>query len=373
MSVKRKDVAEIILSWKGMKESDGSFKPIIDIYNSIVPLPRNYKLKYTDFWCAGTASAAYKQAGIDDIFPCECGCASMIQKAKEMGIWIENDAYTPKIADACMYDWQDDGCGDNVGSPDHVGIVVSVDKTSKTFVVVEGNMSNAVGSRTMSVNGRYIRGFISPHFEEDNVKPIIVPEVPSTITNACTPTIKTPVQVVGTGTLSKVAAGALLELKNTPMYASSTTQNVSSYKTGNYYIWSVDTVNGRVRITNATKNVGVKGQVTGWIDVSVAIALSKSNTSVFVAANIPSYEVNAVYIVQFDDVVVRRGPGTSYEPVGYAGLTANAKKYDKNKTGCLFRGVKVTCQGVEVIGSNVWMKIPSGWIAAYYDKKYFVK
>ncbi|MCM1234878.1 MAG: hypothetical protein NC489_32660, partial [Ruminococcus flavefaciens] len=135
-----------------------------------------------------------------------------------------------------------------------------------------------------------------------------------------------------------------------------------------------DTINGRVRITNSPKNVGVKGQVTGWIDVSVAIELNKTtNASILAAANIPSYEVNAVYVVQYDDVVVRRGPGTSYEPVGYAGLTANAKKYDKNKTGCLFRGVKVTCQAIEAIGSNVWMKIPSGWIAAYYDKKYFVK
>lgn len=372
MSVKRKDIADIIMSWKGMKESDGSFKPIIDIYNSIKPLPRNYKLKYTDYWCAGTASAAYKQANAEDIFPCECGCAAMIEKAKEMGIWIENDAYTPKIADACLYDWQDGGCGDNLGSPDHVGLVVSVDKTSRTFVVVEGNMSNAVGTRTMSVNGRYIRGFVSPVFDEDSAGPTCIPSAPTITTTEKTPTVKAP-PVVGRGTLSKVAAGSTLNLRNTPMYASASTSSVSSYKTGIYYIWSVDTVNGRVRITNAIKNVGVKGQVTGWIDVKVAIDLTTEESPSVAGTKIPSYQVNAVYVVQVDDLNVRKGPGTSCEKVGYAGLTANAKKYDKNKTGCLFRGVKVTCLEVQVIGSNVWMRIPSGWVAAYYDKKYYVK
>ena len=43
-----------------------------------------------------------------------------------MGIWVENDAYTPSTGDMTLYDWDDNGVGDNTGSADHIGIVVSV-------------------------------------------------------------------------------------------------------------------------------------------------------------------------------------------------------------------------------------------------------
>ncbi len=43
--------------WVGLNENDGSFKPIIDIYNADKPLARGYKVKYTDEWCATFVSA----------------------------------------------------------------------------------------------------------------------------------------------------------------------------------------------------------------------------------------------------------------------------------------------------------------------------
>lgn len=55
-------------------------------------------------------------------------------------------------------------------------------------------------------------------------------------------------------------------LSNTPLYSSSTAKTPSSYKTGTYYYWSSAVVKGRIRITNKESNIGVKGQVTGWID-----------------------------------------------------------------------------------------------------------
>ena len=53
--------------------------------------------------------------------------------------------------------------GDNTGWPDHVGIVESV--SGSTMKVIEGNMSDAVGRRTLKVNGRYIRGYGVPKFK----------------------------------------------------------------------------------------------------------------------------------------------------------------------------------------------------------------
>ena len=40
-----------------------------------------------------------------------------IEKAQAMGIWQENDAYVPQIGDIIMYDWDDNGNGDNTGWP----------------------------------------------------------------------------------------------------------------------------------------------------------------------------------------------------------------------------------------------------------------
>ena len=101
----RSKVVEIARGWLGCKESDGSHKKIIDTYNACKPLPRSYAVKYTDAWCATFASAVGIKAGFTDIIPRECSCNQFIQLAKNMGIWVENDAYTPSAGDMILYDW----------------------------------------------------------------------------------------------------------------------------------------------------------------------------------------------------------------------------------------------------------------------------
>ena len=157
-------------TWLGKNERDGSHKEIIDIYNSFAPvLARNYRVKYTDSWCATFISALAIKLGYTDIIPLECSCFYMIEKAKKMGIWEENDAYIPTNGDIVMYDWQDKGNGDNTSAPDHVGLVVSVDINAKTFIVIEGNYSNAVKCRTLNFNDKYIRGYILPKYDDSTV------------------------------------------------------------------------------------------------------------------------------------------------------------------------------------------------------------
>lgn len=146
----------------GCKESDGSHKKIIDIYNAHKPLARVYAVKYTDAWCATFVSAVSVLCGLTDIMPTECSCAKMVELYKKKGRWIEADDYTPKLGDVLMYDWGDSGKGDNVGQPDHVGIVAYISGT--TMKIIEGNISDAVNYRTLSVNGKYIRGYCVPDY-----------------------------------------------------------------------------------------------------------------------------------------------------------------------------------------------------------------
>ena len=163
MSCTRNDVLQQARAWIGLKESDGSHKKIIDIYNTMSPnLPRGYKLRYTDAWCAGTISALAVACNATDIIPTECSCYYMIEKAKAMGIWVESDAHRPTPGDIIMYDFDDSGKGENTGSPDHVGLVEEV--TGDNMVVIEGNYSNSVKRRPIEVNGRYIRGYIVPNY-----------------------------------------------------------------------------------------------------------------------------------------------------------------------------------------------------------------
>lgn len=88
----------------------------------------------------------------------------MIRLFQKLGEWDENDARVPKPGDIIFYDWQDSGSGDNAGTPDHVGIVEKV--SGNTITVIEGNKSDAVGRRTIKVNGRYIRGYGIPKYEK---------------------------------------------------------------------------------------------------------------------------------------------------------------------------------------------------------------
>lgn len=158
----RNKVVGVMQGWLGYSEANGKHKDIVDLYNTQRPLPRGYSVKYTDEWCATTVTAAGMQAGLHDIIFGECSCPKMIDLYKTVGRWQENDAYVPQPGDIIMYDWQDTGTGDNTGNPDHVGIVEQV--VGSTITVIEGNNSNAVGRRTMSVNGRYIRGYCLPDY-----------------------------------------------------------------------------------------------------------------------------------------------------------------------------------------------------------------
>lgn len=180
MARSRNAVVSLAQSWLGKNEADGSYKEIIDIYNSMTSFPRGTRMLYSWAWCACTWSALAIKLGYTDIMPVEISCSQLITLAQKMGIWQENDAYVPKLADGVLYDWDDNGAGDNTGNPDHIGVVETVNEAAGTFTVIEGNYSNAVKRRTMNINGKYIRGFICPKYDnEQSTIPSVVPDFPS--------------------------------------------------------------------------------------------------------------------------------------------------------------------------------------------------
>lgn len=173
----RSNVVSIMKGWLGWSEANGKHKKIVDIYNNHKPLARGYKVQYTDEWCATAVSAAFIKAGLTDIGFTECSCNRMIDLYKAKGRWEESDSYAPKIGDILMYDWQDNGIGDNVGSADHVGLVAAINGTRLT--IIEGNKNESVSYRSINANGKYIRGYCLPDYASKASKPV---EIVSTST-----------------------------------------------------------------------------------------------------------------------------------------------------------------------------------------------
>lgn len=158
----RQAIVDQFYLWVGYSEAEGNYKTIIDVYNKITPLPNNYKMKYTDGWCAATVSAVAWKAGLTNyVFP-ETSCNRMIALYQKNSRWEERDDYKPQLGDLCFYDWDDNGIGDCTGEADHVGMVCEI--SGNTFKVIEGNRSKQVKVCQMQVNGKFIRGFGLPDY-----------------------------------------------------------------------------------------------------------------------------------------------------------------------------------------------------------------
>lgn len=161
MGVTAKQVLDAARTYIGCKESDGSHKKIIDLYNSHKPLARGYAVQYRDAWCDTFVSAVAIKAGAVSLIGTECGCEEHIKIFKNKGIWIEDGRIAPKTGDIILYNW-DDSTQPNDGYSDHIGYVESV--SGGTITVIEGNYNNAVGRRTISVGHGNIRGYARPKY-----------------------------------------------------------------------------------------------------------------------------------------------------------------------------------------------------------------
>lgn len=69
---------------------------------------------------------------------------------------------------------------------------------------------------------------------------------------------------------------------------------------------------------------------------------------------------------------VRTGPGTNYRKKKHSELTASGQQADSTRTGVMDPGTKVTCKEIQLDGENIWMRTPSGWLAAYYNGKQYI-
>lgn len=147
MKISKEKFVSGATKWIGTREGDSNHKRILSIYNGQTPLPRGYRVRETDAWCATFVTAVAVETGCGDVFPRECSCWYMEKQAGTMGYIIDRDK--ANVGDVVLYDWEQDG------TVDHVGIVVQ--RNGNTLKVVEGNMNNSVGYRNVGVQSKNIR------------------------------------------------------------------------------------------------------------------------------------------------------------------------------------------------------------------------
>ena len=163
-------VVDIALSFDGCTQNSAEHREIIKTFNKVKP--QGYTAHLSDPWCAEAWSAWQIMAGnsMSEV-PMSASCSTIISIARNMGILVENENCVPEIGWGIIYDWQDDGKGDNHGDPDHIGIIYKVD--SEYIYVIEGNKgaNHVCGKRAVKINGQYIRCFIAPKYRKETPKP----------------------------------------------------------------------------------------------------------------------------------------------------------------------------------------------------------
>ena len=156
-------VAAFAADHVGVREGTPEHLAILEVYNNHKPLARNYKMTKTDAWCACFVSAVAILADCADIIPTEVSCTKMLQAFQASGDYTENDNHVPETGDVCFYNWDNPPAnGDNVGNPDHVGIVREA--RDGVVYVIEGNYDNAVKVRKIAVGDKRIRGYGLPDY-----------------------------------------------------------------------------------------------------------------------------------------------------------------------------------------------------------------
>lgn len=105
-------------------------------------------------------------------------------------------------------------------------------------------------------------------------------------------------------------------------------------------------------------------------DVTATVAAANTNANS--TASVPTYLARQKYTLQAE-LKVRTGAGTNYPAKKHSQLSTDGKKHDVDGDGALDKGTVVTCKEVKTVGSDIWMRAPSGWLAAYYKGKVYIK
>lgn len=145
----------------------GERNAVVDIYNTFLPRPRGYKVKYDDMLCATYASTPFIQLGWTDIVPPECGAMQLYRNMEALGRAVLDKTRVPDVGDLIFF-----GNGNTVSKINHVGIVTEV----KGKQIYYFDLQSVVGRHTCPVGYAYVMGYGMPDYQSKDLDPLPVPE-----------------------------------------------------------------------------------------------------------------------------------------------------------------------------------------------------
>ena len=144
-------------SFLGYSESNGKAqKYIMRPYNKLTGRSLNVK---TCPWCQiFIVSCEYQSASVKAGYCKSSGCLQALNWYKKKKRYKKRGV-TPSLAWQVFYDFK------GKGKPTHTGLIVKVNKSKKTITVIEGNKSNKVAYRSISISSKYILGYGLPYYK----------------------------------------------------------------------------------------------------------------------------------------------------------------------------------------------------------------
>lgn len=147
----------------GIVHGSNRHQQLINKYNSVLPLPRGYKVTLSDDWCDIFTSVMFIDAGLSSLVGRECGVEHHKTIFKTLGIW--KGRVKPEIGDIIIFRWD----GNQNGWADHIGIVVGVNAdTVSTFegnTLINGKRSS--GPKYYKLTDPAIQGYARPRYSKE--------------------------------------------------------------------------------------------------------------------------------------------------------------------------------------------------------------
>lgn len=138
-------------------EMRGQRKEVADIYNSYLPHPRGYIVKWdSDLLCATYVSAVFVKLNWTSIVPPECAAWRLYQNMDALGCGVHDNKRVPEIGDLIFF-----GNGTKMSNINHVGIVTEVKNNRQIYYY---DLQSVVGRHTCPVGYSYIWGYGIPDY-----------------------------------------------------------------------------------------------------------------------------------------------------------------------------------------------------------------
>ena len=160
--IARQTAVETAIKMKGQRNQ------VVDLYNSVRPLPLGYKVKYEDLLCATYVSSIFIKLGWTDIVPPNPRAWQLYEIMAAIDCGVQDKNRVPQIGDLIFF-----GINNRISGITHVGIVTEVQNGKQIYYY---DIQSVVGRHTCPVGYSYIWGYGVPDYASKDLEPVPTPD-----------------------------------------------------------------------------------------------------------------------------------------------------------------------------------------------------